>query len=83
MGFLLGNSMSRSDRSYNSHSGYGQGNSASSSPDVADDQASGSTFLRVVAWLLILGAIGGLVWYFRNRSSAKAAAAAAKRNYSL
>ncbi len=93
MGFLLGNSMSSNARSYNNHNnGYNQSNSGYNQPnstatgsasDVAEVEPKGSSFLRVLAWLLILGSIGGLIWYLVKRSSANAAAAAAKRNYSL
>jgi hypothetical protein len=85
MGFLLGNALSRNDRSYNSQNGYNQPNSAGagSAPDIAGKESTGSSFLRIVVWLLILGSIGGVIWYFVQRSSANNAATAAKRNYSL
>jgi hypothetical protein len=84
MGFLLGNSMSHNDRPYNAHNSYNQPNSSSaSSTDIAGQESTGTSFLRIVVWLLILCSIGGVIWYFVKRSSANDAAAAAKRNYSL
>jgi hypothetical protein len=89
IGFLLGKSMSHNERSYNSNNqgGYGEnrtGDSPNKSGVVSanSEVAGGSSFLRILVWLLILAGIGAVIWYFVQRSSAKAQTAA-KRNYSL
>lgn len=70
----------------NNNGGYNNGsnpNNMNQNPAVrsADSGDSfGVWFLRVLAWTLVLGALGGGVWYLMNRSKNKVVK---KNNYSL
>jgi hypothetical protein len=85
LGFMLGSAMHSRDRSSYPMDNGSFGRPAGASGDPATGagvpkESAGMSFLRIFLWLIVLAAIGGIIWYFVRRSRQNVAK---KANYTL